>query len=149
MPPTLAAARKTYSGRALRKKPSTAARSARSTSLRTGVSRRVQPARLRRRTMALPTRPRDPATKIAASSCMAGPPRLAGEAGVGERALARRQVQIVLDHQGDQLLEAQRRLPAEDTPRLGGIALQGVDLGRPEVARIDLDMLLPVQPGPA
>src|SRR5262249_20858036 len=38
-----------------------------------------------------------------------------------------------------QLLERGLGRPAEPAPRLRGVALEDVDLGRPEVARIDLD----------
>src|ERR671922_1015465 len=47
---------------------------------------------------------------------------------------------------GDELLEADGRLPAETLAGLRGVADQQVDLGGPEVALVDPDVLLPVQP---
>ena len=49
------------------------------------------------------------------------------------------------DHHVDQLLEADLRLPTQHPLGLAGIAVQVVDLGRPEVTRIDLDVLAPVE----
>ena len=55
--------------------------------------------------------------------------------------LAPREVDVVLDHHLDQLREGNPRLPAENAARLGRIAAQRIDLGRPEIAAIDLDVL--------
>src|SRR5581483_513552 len=64
MPPTLAAARTTISGFSTAKNLATAVESARSSSLRSRVSRFVNPRVSRARVSALPTMPRWPATKI-------------------------------------------------------------------------------------
>jgi len=46
---------------------------------------------------------------------------------------------IVIDHLFDEAVEAHAMPPAERLPRLAGIADQEIDLGRTEIARIDLD----------
>ncbi len=47
--------------------------------------------------------------------------------------------EVVADHLGAEILPLGLVDPAELLPRLGRIADQQVDLGRPEIARIDLD----------
>src|SRR5690606_8498776 len=56
-----------------------------------------------------------------------------------------RVAQVGVHHLGDELLDGRRGCPAELLPCLGRVAQQGVDLGRPEVARIDAynDVALP------
>src|SRR5262249_42572015 len=54
---------------------------------------------------------------------------------------------IGVDHQAHEFLEAGLRHPTEPGPGLLGVAYQKVDLGRAVVAGIDLDMTLPVEPG--
>src|SRR3954463_15847462 len=53
--------------------------------------------------------------------------------------LAHALVQIRAHHLLHEVLEARRVLPAEPLARLRGIPDQEINLGRPEVARIDLD----------
>src|SRR5262249_40120568 len=48
-------------------------------------------------------------------------------------------------HHRDQLGERDRRLPPELVARAGRVAVQVVDLGRPQVARVELDVRLPAQ----
>src|SRR4029077_16327207 len=100
-----------------------------------------------RRTMAEPTRPRWPATKtrrprransgtfaasaapesiVAAMALLLGPDRL----------------EIGLDHVLHQFVERHAMPPAELVVRLARIADQGLDFGRTEVTRIDLDQHL-------
>src|SRR5680860_1150830 len=56
------------------------------------------------------------------------------------------QFDIGVHHQLDELGEARSRLPPQDALGLGRISSEEVDLGRPVVARIDLDVTLPVEP---
>jgi hypothetical protein len=72
-----------------------------------------------------------------------------GKPGLVDGPLTPREVDIMLDHHLDQLRKGNPRLPAENVARLGGIAAQRIDLGRPEVAPIDLDMAPPVEPSRA
>ena len=58
--------------------------------------------------------------------------------------LAPCELDIVLDHHLDQLCETNPRLPAEDVARLGSIAAQRIDFGRPKIAAVDLDMAPPI-----
>ena len=53
----------------------------------------------------------------------------------------------MLDHHLDQLREGNSRLPAENLARLCRIAAQRIDLGRPKIAPIDLDVAPPVEAG--
>src|ERR1043166_526644 len=106
----------------------------------------LKPSPSSRRTSALPTRPRDPATKTRADLSMAGALPRALVAGVRQGLLARRQVHVVIDHHAHELLERGARLPAQRLLHLGRVALEEIDLGRAEIARIDLDVLLPVEP---
>src|SRR5579859_7653598 len=52
---------------------------------------------------------------------------------------------VVVDHHPHELREAHRRLPAELLLRLRVVADEEVDLGRAEVAWIDLHVLVPVE----
>ncbi len=74
-----------------------------------------------------------------------GAPGGVGKPSLVHGPLAAREFDIVLDHHLDQLWEANPRLPAENVTRLGWIATQGIDLGRPEIAAVDLDMVPPVE----
>src|SRR5258707_15099707 len=51
----------------------------------------------------------------------------------------------MVDHHGDQRREADARPPAELLSRLPRIALQKIDLRRSKIARIDLDVFLPLE----
>src|SRR5579885_369202 len=53
--------------------------------------------------------------------------------------------EIGLDHHLDELREIDPRLPAENAARLGGIALQQINLGRAQVTRVGLDVFVPVE----
>src|SRR5258707_14069484 len=64
------------------------------------------------------------------------------------RQLVVQQFDVRVDHQRHKLWKARRRTPAQHALRLRRIATQMVNLRRPEVARIDFDKLLPVEPCP-
>ena len=71
-----------------------------------------------------------------------------GEAGsltAAAAPLALGQLEVGLDHHLDQLFEFDPRLPSQEPPRLRAVTLQQVDLGRPQVARVGLDALAPVE----
>src|SRR5438093_7025123 len=57
-----------------------------------------------------------------------------------------RLAQVRLEHQANELVEGDRRAPAECLARLRGVAAQLVDLGRAEVALVDANVLLGVEP---
>jgi hypothetical protein len=59
--------------------------------------------------------------------------------------LAPSKVDVMPNHHLDQLCEGNPRLPAENAARLDRIAAQCIDLGRPEIAAIDLDVKPPVE----
>src|SRR5579871_4953961 len=160
MPPTVAAATKTASGRFFASHVSVASCRRRSSSLRLAPNS-VHLARWSRRIKALPTIPWWPATKTRrpasgkitgasviglALSRRSGAARGRGVARGLERTLLLREAEIMLGHHADELGKADARAPAEPLARLAGIALERVDLGRPQIARIELDMLLPVEP---
>src|ERR1043166_5944551 len=141
MPPTLAAARKTTCGVLQAKKSDTAAWSRRSNSRRPAVRSSIS-SRASRRTSALPTMPRWPATKTVL------PFSSNGVLAIGD--LAFRGLQIACDHFLHELPEARLRLPAELLPRLARIADQQIDLGRAKISRIDPHQCLagfPVEAG--
>src|ERR1700753_2984231 len=120
MPPTLAAARNTTFGFLLANHANTAAWSQRSSSRRPAVSNSTfSPAS--RRTSALPTMPRWPATKTVL------PFSSNGTLAIGSLVLGL--IEIAGDHILHQLRKARLRLPAEFLPRLAGIANQQIDLG--------------------
>src|SRR5437588_6235267 len=58
---------------------------------------------------------------------------------------AAREFEVTLDHLAHKLVEAGLRLPAKYLARLRGVADQHVNLSRAEVARVYLDVLLPVE----
>src|SRR6478752_1853815 len=128
MPPTRAAARNTACGRTSRIQRSSDSGRRRSTVSRGAVTT-SQPSRARRRTIALPTSPRWPATQTRLlRSVKDGFMACSGDSQDGA---------VVLDHFGDELLEAGAMAPAELGDRLGRVAQQQVDLGRPAVGRIE------------
>src|SRR5258708_27745308 len=49
---------------------------------------------------------------------------------------------VAVHHVLDELVEARLVAPTELHPRLARIAEQGIDLGRPEITRVDLDQHL-------
>src|SRR6476660_3040132 len=128
MPPTRAAARKIACGRTSRIQRSSCSARRRSTVSRGEVTT-SQPSRARRRTIALPTSPRWPATQT----------RLLRSVKDGFMACSgySQDRTVVLDHFGDQLLEAGAVAPAEFGDRLGRIAEQQVDLGRTAIGGIE------------
>src|SRR5690242_18143689 len=52
--------------------------------------------------------------------------------------------QVLAHHLGNEIAEPDFRLPAELAPGLRGVAEQRLDLGGPEVARIDRDDAAPI-----
>src|ERR1043165_1651554 len=138
MPPTVAAAMMTTSGRCACIQSSTGCWRRRSTSPRPTV-RIGQSSRASRRTRAPPTMPRWPATKTRR------PPsgKISGFAGAALMLLAHRR-EIGRHHLGDQLAEARLVAPAQLGPRLGRIALQEIHLRGAEVPGIDGNQDLPV-----
>src|SRR4029077_5269967 len=136
MPPTVAAAMITTSGRWAFIQSSTCCWRRRSTSARAAVSV-VQPSRASRRTIALPTMPRWPATKTRRpaslkTSVFVAPALM----------LVAHGHQIGRHHLGDQRAKACLVGPAELAARLGRVALQEIHLGRAQIARIDGDQHL-------
>src|SRR3954465_15771302 len=130
MPPTLAAARNTTCGRFAANHRFTADWSRRSSSARPAVIS-LTPSGASRRTSALPTIPRWPATNTVL------PFRSSGVLAIGS--LPPRNCKIARHHFLDQIGKAGLRLPAERYPRLGRTADQFVDLGRAEILRVDPD----------
>src|SRR5262245_22813157 len=63
------------------------------------------------------------------------------------RLSAGQQMQIGVDHHGDQLVKTDLRLPAELVPRLARVRAELVDLGRPDERRVGDHVVAPVQPG--
>src|SRR6266849_4778503 len=53
---------------------------------------------------------------------------------------------IGVDHDADQFPEAYCRLPSKQAARFRSVRLQAIDLGGPEVARIDDHVIPPVEP---
>src|SRR3546814_365586 len=135
MPPTFAAATKTAWGWTSRIHRSTCAGSRRSRRWRGAVTT-SQFSLCRRRWIALPTRPRWPATQT----------RLPAReywfrSGIAELVLLHGQA-IGFDHFGDQFLEGGLVAPADAVDRLAGAALQEIHLGRPVVGRVDGDQCI-------
>src|SRR6266496_3679180 len=131
MPPTLAAATKTASGRWRSIHASTSAWRRRSSASRPAV-RMTQSSRWRRRTMAEPTKPRWPATKtrwpVREKSFRAMSALLLDDAG-----------KVGLHHLAHQFAECGAVVPSEDLVGLCGVAQQTRHLGRPEVSRVHPD----------
>src|ERR1035438_845402 len=68
-----------------------------------------------------------------------------GMARVDECALLASQFQIVFNHQRHQLRKLDLGLPAQLGAGLGGVSQQVIYFRGPEVARIGLDMLFPIE----
>src|SRR4051794_3537463 len=143
MPPTLAARWMTISA------PVTASRVARGSRRSCSaerMTRTVAPSSSRSRVTAVPRKPAPPVTVTGLPSQKAGvgsamllthPDPAAGE-------LVLEELDVVLDHDPDEVLELRLGLPAELLLGLARVAVQRVDLRRPQVPRIELDVLLPV-----
>src|SRR5436190_17934553 len=131
MPPTVAAATMATSGRVSASQASGSAWRRRSTRSRPAVTT-SQPLPASRRSSAEPTVPRWPATPTRRPASRNG-----SVAGVTAPPLAVDGGKVGLDHLGDQRREAGGVAPAQPGRRLARIAEQEIDLGRPEVARID------------
>ena len=58
-------------------------------------------------------------------------------------------LEIGVDHHLDELLEVDRRRPPELPPRLRAVADEMLHFGRTDERRIELDVLVPVEPGGA
>src|SRR3954447_8405752 len=145
MPPTLAARWMTTPA------PSTAARVAagsRRSCSRARTVRTSAPSRSRSRVTALPKKPAPPVTTTAlpAQNSGAGSAMALAEPHGAARQLILEQLDVGVDHDPHELLEGHGRLPAEPLARLRRVPAERVDLGGPEVARVDLDVLLPVDP---
>src|SRR3954447_5728985 len=143
MPPTLAARWITTSA------PVTASRvaagSRRSCSAER-MTRTCAPRSSRSRVPAVPRKPAPPVT-VTALPCQnsrAGSAITFARAYAATGHLVLEQLDVVLDHDPHQVLERRLRLPSELGLRLARIAVEGVDLGRAQVARVELDVLLPV-----
>ena len=63
------------------------------------------------------------------------------------RRRARKQFDVRIDHDADEFLKSNLGFPIQNFLRLGRIADQQVDLGRPEETLVDGDVVLPVQTG--
>src|SRR5665213_56978 len=139
MPPTFAAARNTYGGCCSAKKRSTAAADLRSSSARVRSSSRLAPAARSWRTMAEPTRPLCPATKIDEWYTDPSFSILVDlETVTRHDCIALCQFQVLGDHLGHQRLKIRFRRPTELVAGLAGITQQRFDLGWAEVSRVDL-----------
>src|SRR5580704_2926436 len=134
MPPTRAAARKTAWGRRRANRDSASVCRRRSASLLAAV-RIVQFSRAKRRSSADPTMPLWPATntRFPASEYAARESFMAEALGVIDS------LQVRLDHFADKFVKSYGGLPAKPLVCLARIAEQGIDLGRAEIAGIDLD----------
>src|ERR1700686_17270 len=131
MPPTRAAARITTSGLVSCIQACTSAWRRRSSRSRSTVTS-SQSSRVSRRISADPTIPRWPAIQIRRPSMRNG-----SSLGAITLSRTRRTLQVGFHHLRDELVEADPVGPAQLPLRLGGIAEQLIDLGGPEVARID------------
>src|ERR1700688_4298759 len=142
MPPTKPAATITASGKACAMKRSTSCDCRRSSSRRGAVTT-SQSSPCSRRRIAEPTMPAWPATntRLPLRSKMTGAPLIVVSfAEIAMGTAAANVAQIRFDHLAHQIVESDGVAPAELLARLAGIADQRVGLGRPEVARIDLDL---------
>src|SRR3569833_2910715 len=113
MPPTFAAARKTYSGRWASKNASTATRSRRSTESCPATIRLRRPALFSARTIAEPTSPRCPATNTRLLLSMRHASWNVLVPRIAQRTLLLRHLEIVIHHAAYQLLEIQLRRPPQ------------------------------------
>src|SRR5580692_72553 len=144
MPPTFAAATITASGFAECRYA--AVSSWRSKSRRSWpIVRTSQSTSASRRTMAEPTMPRWPATKTRrprrSNSGALAAVAVAGGSVAAAMALLLEpdRLEVGLDHVLHKLVERHAMPPAEQVVRLARIADQGLDFGRAEIARVDLD----------
>src|SRR6185437_16692574 len=128
MPPTRAAARNTTCGRTSRIQRSSWSGRRRSTDSRGAVTT-SQPSRARRRTIALPTSPRWPATQTRLLRSV--------KDGFMTRSGYLQDGAVVLDHFGDELLEAGAVAPAELGDRLLGGGRMIEENGRADVSRVE------------
>ena len=55
------------------------------------------------------------------------------------RDVARLDLEVFADHLGQEIVQAGLMHPSESIARLGAVAEQEIDLGRPEIPRVDLD----------
>src|SRR5215472_3691770 len=117
MPPTCAAARKTYAGRSASKKRSTSACRRRSSSLCVRTTRFWNPAASSLRSTALPTSPRWPATKTLSALFTAPASHAERVPGLAQRLLLPRELEVVVRHRAHELRERDLRLPAEQLRR--------------------------------
>src|SRR4051794_35219041 len=145
MPPTLAARWMTISA------PVTASRvaagSRRSCSAER-MMRTLAPSSSRSRVTAVPRKPAPPVTVTGLPFQNEGVGSAIALTGAdpATRHLVLEQLDVVFDHDPYQVLELRLGLPAELRLGLARIAVESVDLGRPQVAGVELDMLLPVHP---
>src|SRR2546427_12980746 len=70
------------------------------------------------------------------------PPCIARALAAATPPFALGQFEIGLDHHFDQVLEIDPGLPSQQAPRLGGVALQQIDLGRAQVTWVGLNVLV-------
>src|SRR6266436_4159931 len=131
IPPTVAAAMMTTSGRCAFIQSSTGCWRRRSTSGRPMV-KLSQPSRARRRTRALPTMPPWPATKTRRPTSAKG-----SALAVFALMLLAHRHQVGRHHLGHQFAETGLVAPAELGARLRRIAQQEIDLRRAEISGID------------
>src|SRR5690606_1549932 len=154
MPPTTAARWMTRSGRASERQRRMSSASRRSYSALRGTKIRSAPRRRSSATTALPRNPLPPVTRTA----LVGQNEPPGHAHLPRKviwtqALQRHHVagrdaggvQVVGEHDPDQVVECGLRLPAEPLTRARRVAAQFVHLGGAEVARVDLDVFTPVE----
>src|ERR1017187_5187007 len=150
IPPTLAAARMICVGCASLKNARTAAASVRSTSSRVRTrSSNFSPAvflRSSARTMARPTNPRWPATKMRWSVESAISALLPN---IFSAQFVRQQRNVRFRHDAHELRKFRLRCPAKFLLRFCRVADQQIDLGRPVIMRIDLYIFFPFQSGVA
>src|SRR3954451_20271261 len=143
MPPTLAARWMTISA------PSTASRvapgSRRSCSAER-MTRMFAPSSSRSRVTAVPKKPAPPVTVTALPSqnSRRGSAISLPGSDSAPRELVLEEPDVVLDHDPHELLELGLGLPAEPVLGLARVAVQRVDLGGAQVARVELHVLLPV-----
>src|SRR5882724_4264178 len=137
-PPTLAAAKKTYSGRSRSKNARVASRFVRSNSWRVRRRRLAYPFARNLRAIADPAKPACPATKIrAAESTNLFMVLRYPESAVAHQSISPCLLQVALHHLGNQFLKRDFRLPAKFLLRLGGIPQQRVYLRRTKVSLVD------------
>src|SRR5580698_5534947 len=145
MPPTFAAARKTYSGRISEKARFTAEGSLRSKTSRVRVMTLLQPDASRWRRIAEPTSPVWPAMYMLADLSIAHSTQMNFVTRVVKQPLLDGEIDVVVHHRVNQLLEGDGGLPPERGPRFRGIAFEIIHLRGTEIARVNFDVLLPIE----